>query len=179
MKKEEINFLMGVAKLAGSRSKARRLRVGGVVTDAKGNLVAAGFNGGIRGLQNEVLEKKIYEHEEGIHYATHDAEKYPYSDEFVHGSGFIRNYYRLVTDETIAIHAEQNLLAHAARRGISIDGGTAVITHSPCGKCCGLLIQAGITDIIFEEKYRLFDEIDSQYGKYVRLHQFKNSDFVV
>ena len=40
MKNSEISFLMGVASLAAQQSKAIRLKVGGVVADSLGNLIA-------------------------------------------------------------------------------------------------------------------------------------------
>jgi dCMP deaminase len=57
------------------------------------------------------------------------------------------------------IHAEENLVAHAARRGISMRDGIVVCTHSPCIHCASLLIHAGVRDFYFMEKYRTFDEV--------------------
>lgn len=44
-----------------------------------------------------------------------------------------------------ASHAERNLIAFAARNGISTDGCTVYVTHTPCGECMKSIIQAGIT----------------------------------
>lgn len=79
----------------------------------------------------------------------------------------------LVTDERIVIHAEQNAIVHAARRGISIDGGTAVLTHSPCAKCTSLLIQCGIQEIYFDERYRSFDEVHSLFRNHVTFRHYR------
>lgn len=160
MKRSEEQFLMDVAKLSGARSKAIRLKVGAVVTDREGNFVATGYNGGIRGLENEQLEKRVYQCDE-----TNPLQDscYPYDDSL--------GNYRLVTDENIVIHAEQNVLMHAARRGISIDGGSVFVTHSPCSKCTGLMIQAGIKEVIYNETYRLHDEVEDQYGHYIKFRK--------
>lgn len=52
------------------------------------------------------------------------------------------------------VHAEENLLAHTSRNGISVDGCTLVITLSPCQKCLRLMWQAGITEVICRDIYR-------------------------
>ena len=64
----------------------------------------------------------------------------------------------LVTKDS-TIHAEQNLICHAARRGISIEGGTVFVTHSPCIKCATLLYQAGIMTVYYDIEYRCHDEV--------------------
>lgn len=43
-----------------------------------------------------------------------------------------------------ASHAEQNLVAFAAREGIRTAGCTVYVTHMPCAACARSLIQAGI-----------------------------------
>jgi dCMP deaminase len=167
----EKQFLMDVAVLTSKRSKAIRAKVGGVITDSKLNLVAVGYNGSVSGLQ-DALEKKVYLHPEcDFVQVDVDKEKYPYSDVI----NSITKHYRLETNEEIAIHAEQNMISHAARRGISIDGGTAVLTLSPCAKCTSLLIQSGIKEIIFLEKYRLHEKTQDLYGSYVKLTHWKHN----
>ncbi len=51
------------------------------------------------------------------------------------------------------IHAEQNAICQAAKRGISLDGATIYVKMTPCRTCCMLLIAAGIKHIIAEFKY--------------------------
>ncbi len=41
-------------------------------------------------------------------------------------------------------HAEANLVAFAAREGITTKGCTVYVTHHPCSACARALIQAGI-----------------------------------
>jgi dCMP deaminase len=45
-------------------------------------------------------------------------------------------------------HAERNAVALAARRGTSLLGCTAYITHPPCADCARSLIQAGIVRVV-------------------------------
>jgi dCMP deaminase len=44
-------------------------------------------------------------------------------------------------------HAEENLVAHAARVGVSLKGCTVYVTHYPCSRCARSLIQAGVAKI--------------------------------
>lgn len=52
------------------------------------------------------------------------------------------------------VHAEENLMAHCAKSGISVDNCTLVITLSPCQRCLRLMFQAGITRVICRDIYR-------------------------
>jgi dCMP deaminase len=49
------------------------------------------------------------------------------------------------------VHAEANAVADAARRGVSVKGGTAYLTRLPCTPCLKLLISAGIVRIVCAE----------------------------
>ena len=72
------------------------------------------------------------------------------------GHLFIKNYKK---DGTFSqhcirtVHAEQNAVAHAAKKGISLNLGTAYITMEPCFSCAKLLIQSGILRIVCVNKY--------------------------
>lgn len=46
-----------------------------------------------------------------------------------------------------ASHAEQNLVAFAAREGIRTKGCTVYVTHYPCSSCARSLIQAGVAEV--------------------------------
>lgn len=52
-----------------------------------------------------------------------------------------------------AIHAEQNAIAQAAYYGIPVHGATMYITHKPCIICFKLIMQAGISKILYKESY--------------------------
>lgn len=47
-------------------------------------------------------------------------------------------------------HAEENLVAHAARVGVSLKGCTVYVTHFPCSRCARSLIQAGIAAVVVD-----------------------------
>jgi len=52
------------------------------------------------------------------------------------------------------VHAEQNAIADAARRGISNQGATVYVTHFPCIHCAKILASSGIRRIHYFENYR-------------------------
>jgi len=49
------------------------------------------------------------------------------------------------------VHAEANAIARAARSGVSVNGGSAYVTHEPCRACAFLLANAGIQGIYYAE----------------------------
>lgn len=53
------------------------------------------------------------------------------------------------TKYLFASHAEQNLVAFAAREGIRTEGCAVVVTHHPCAACARTLIQAGIKVVVY------------------------------
>lgn len=156
MNKDE-QFMMAVAKLAAARSTGVRLKVGAVVTDADDNMVAFGYNGSVRGGDNN-LEELIYKFNDRL-----PDQVYPYLDE-------TNTPYRLVTKDS-TLHAEQNCIAHAARRGISINHGKMYLTHSPCLKCATMMIQSGISEIFFIEKHDSHDKVQWELQKFLKITQ--------
>ena len=57
-------------------------------------------------------------------------------------------------DNKIDIHAEMDAVAHAARRGVKVEGCAAFITRSPCNRCLPLLVAAGVTRIVYGDAIR-------------------------
>ena len=55
--------------------------------------------------------------------------------------------------EQATVHAEQNAVADAARRGSSVEGCVAYVTHYPCINCAKILAAAGIAEIKYHEDY--------------------------
>ena len=52
-----------------------------------------------------------------------------------------------------ATHAEQNAIIQAAKLGVSIDGATLYCTHQPCVICAKMIVNAGITRVVYVEGY--------------------------
>ena len=56
--------------------------------------------------------------------------------------------------EQATVHAEQNAIADAARRGSPVAGCIAYMTHYPCVNCAKMLAAAGIAEIKYRADYR-------------------------
>lgn len=52
-------------------------------------------------------------------------------------------------------HAEANAIIQAALHGISTKGAVCYVTHFPCLGCTKMLINAGVSAIIFRSDYRV------------------------
>lgn len=59
------------------------------------------------------------------------------------------------------IHAEQNAICQAAKRGVSLAGGTLYCKLAPCRTCAMLLIACGIKRIVAEYKYQAGSEAEA------------------
>jgi len=57
------------------------------------------------------------------------------------------------------LHAEANAITKVAKSNQSSQGSTLYITASPCMECAKLIIQAGISRVVYSEKYRNEDGI--------------------
>lgn len=55
--------------------------------------------------------------------------------------------------EQATVHAEQNAVADAARRGSSVEGCIAYVTHYPCVNCVKILAAAGIAEVKYRRDY--------------------------
>lgn len=52
-----------------------------------------------------------------------------------------------------AIHAEQNAIIQAAKMGVPIENATIYVTHQPCAICTKMIINAGISRIVYALPY--------------------------
>jgi dCMP deaminase len=58
------------------------------------------------------------------------------------------------------VHAEQNAICQAARRGIPIEGATLYCRMTPCRTCAMLIINCGILRVVCQRRYH--DAADSE-----------------
>ena len=58
------------------------------------------------------------------------------------------------------LHAEANAITKVAKSGNNSKGATLYVTASPCVECAKLIIQAGITRVVYRDEYRLTDGVD-------------------
>ena len=120
-------YFMELANTAAKRATCDRGRSGCVIVRDKQVLVT-GYVGSPQGLQHcdEVghLYKKVF-HEDGK-----------------------------VTQHCVrTVHAEQNAICQAARRGIGLDKATLYCKMTPCRTCAMLIINCGIERVVCEKKY--------------------------
>ncbi len=117
---------MDIAFLVARRSTCRRRQVGAIAVADK-RILATGYNGAPSGLPHCINIGCLRE-DLGV------------------ASGERHELCR-------GLHAEQNVIIQAAYHGVSIKGATLYCTNLPCSICSKMLINAGITDIIYEEGY--------------------------
>lgn len=70
------------------------------------------------------------------------------------------------------LHAERNLLFKAAREGISMNGAKVYVTLSPCLPCALGMYQAGISEVVYDEEYRLTDGIEFLKRKLIKVEKY-------
>lgn len=102
-------------------------KIGAVIVKNK-RIVTTGYNGAPAGIQTcvergECLRKKL-----GIESGTKHEICY-------------------------AIHAEQNAIIQAAKLGISIEGATLYCTHQPCVICAKMIVNSGISRVVYKHGY--------------------------
>jgi len=52
------------------------------------------------------------------------------------------------------LHAEANAILKCAKHGVSCNGATLYLTHSPCKDCSKLIHQAGIKRVVYLNQYK-------------------------
>lgn len=70
------------------------------------------------------------------------------------------------------IHAEQNIISFCAKNGIGTDDTTIYITLSPCSTCALLLIQAGISRVVYLEDYRDSSGLEILHQSNIKIEHF-------
>lgn len=61
------------------------------------------------------------------------------------------------------VHAEQNAITQAARRGIGLDKSTLYCRMTPCRVCAMLIINCGIERVVCEKKYHAGKESEEMF----------------
>ncbi|MFH1714481.1 MAG: deaminase [Candidatus Nealsonbacteria bacterium] len=67
--------------------------------------------------------------------------------------GSMRDFFKAGEKQEFSptIHAEQKMIAEAAKVGLKLDGGTLYLTHFPCPLCSKLIAWSGIKKLYFTE----------------------------
>lgn len=134
-------MLMGMAEVAARRSTCARSQVGVVIALDSRPLVS-GYNGAPAGMPHcdhtcTCLPNIIRGGESMIWRAQLHEIGCPAGDPC-----------------DIAVHAEANAIAFAARHGVKLEGSTLFVTLSPCVPCAKLIINAGIVEVVYSTVYR-------------------------
>lgn len=76
------------------------------------------------------------------------------------------------------VHAEQNAICQAAKRGVSLEGSTVYVNMTPCRTCAMLLINCGIERIYAVNKYHAGAESEEMFKKSGIKLEFKSKKTV-
>ncbi|MFC1974101.1 cytidine/deoxycytidylate deaminase family protein [Chloroflexota bacterium] len=135
-------YFLKIASVVAERSTCHRHHVGAVAVRSK-HILATGYNGAASGIK-DCLELGC----------LRDANNVP--------SGTRHEICR-------GIHAEQNVIIQATLHGVSLDGATIYVTHTPCILCAKMLVNAQIKRFVTFGKYAddafkdLFQEADVEF----------------
>ena len=61
------------------------------------------------------------------------------------------------------VHAEQNAICQAARRGMALEGGTLYCRMTPCRTCAMLIINCGIERVVCQHRYHAGAESEEMF----------------
>jgi len=73
------------------------------------------------------------------------------------------------------VHSETNAIAQAARHGISVKNSTIYCNFLPCLECYKLIAAAGISNIVYREKYgnsNITEKLASHSNSKTKLYQY-------
>jgi dCMP deaminase len=119
-------YFLKIASVVAERATCRRHHVGAVAVREK-HILATGYNGAASGLK-DCLELGCLRDEMNVPSGTRH--------EVCRG-----------------IHAEQNVIIQAALHGVSLEGATIYVTHTPCVLCAKMLVNAKIKRFVTFGKY--------------------------
>jgi dCMP deaminase len=63
------------------------------------------------------------------------------------------------------VHAEQNAICQAAKRGIPIDGATLYCRMTPCRTCAMLIINGGTVRVVCQRRYHDGEDSEAMLAK--------------
>ncbi len=69
------------------------------------------------------------------------------------------------------LHAEANAISKVAKSSNSSEGATLYVTSAPCLECAKLIIQAGISRVVYKEAYRLSEGLELLRKADVKIEQ--------
>jgi dCMP deaminase len=76
------------------------------------------------------------------------------------------------------LHAEANAILKVARSSNNCKDATLYLTHSPCKDCSKLVLQSGISRLVYQEAYKDTSGIDFLRSAGLEVVQLENCDDV-
>ncbi len=143
-RKSKDQYFGEIADLVSTRSTCLRNHVGAVIVK-ESQILSTGYNGAPKGL--------------------------PHCEEL---GGCLREKLGVKSGERHelcrGLHAEQNAIIQAAYHGVSVNGVKIYCTTLPCSICTKMIINAGITEIVYIEEYedKLAKELVEQSSLEIR-----------
>lgn len=122
---------MNIAHVVKMRGNCSRRKVAAVIAKDR-RLISTGYNGTPRGVKNC--------YEGGCARCASDTPS---------GSDL---------GECICSHAEENAITQAAYHGTSVKDGVMYVTISPCLMCAKMIINAGITEVVYDGDYAFTEQ---------------------
>lgn len=142
-------YFMDIAHVVSKRGNCCRRKVAAVIVRDR-RIISTGYNGTPRGIDNC--------YEGGCPRCASDI---PSGSEL---------------GECICAHAEENAIVQAAYHGISVRDGSLYCTLSPCLMCTKMIINAGITEVVYETEYHFTDQARNLFATAgVKCRQFKRN----
>ncbi len=103
----------------------------------------------------------------------------PHCDEVGHQLKKIIHEDGTITEHCVrTVHAEQNAICQAAKRGVPLDGATVYVNMTPCRTCAMLLINSGIKRVVAANKYHAGQESEMMFKKAKIKLEFINTKVV-
>jgi len=132
-------YFMEVADAISKRATCDRGRSGCVIAKDR-NILVTGYVGSPQGL--------------------------PHCDDVGHQLKKVVHEDGTVTQHCVrTVHAEQNAMCQAAKRGIAIDGATLYCRMTPCRTCAMLIINCGIRRVVCEHRYHSAGESEDLFSQ--------------
>jgi len=121
-------YFMNIAQVVALRSNCIKRKVAAIIVKDK-RIISTGYNGTPRGLPNC--------NEGGCPRCNSLGES---------GKGL---------EECYCSHAEENAITQSAYHGVNIKGANLYSTFSPCLLCTKMIINSGITEVVFSMEYSM------------------------
>lgn len=161
--KELDSYYIKVADFCSKNSKANRLNVGAILVKDQ-QIISDGFNGTPRGFENECEDIICDQGYVNCTKVIKDPDTGECKETYCKGVCMASNHslcpHATLKTKPYVLHAEANCLMKSLRQGNSTVGSTIYITHAPCVECSKLIIQAGVSRVVYRYPYKTEDGIN-------------------